>query len=358
MSLTCYKYRLPFKTPLHTASGTFDHRAGLILHLKSSGQSFFGEAAPLPTFSLETLDEVIYWLIHHRNKIEAILSDERPYNRLIEFTNNQNPPPALQFGLDALALQKVSHLNEVSLQQQLFSKAVNQIPLNALGDLHADHCLKEVKSITNQGYKTIKFKVGMDIEHEIWQLHRIRKKHPKLSIRLDANQAWSPIAARHHCQKLEELNIEYCEEPLSEPTATNYRFLTEHTSLPLALDESTRQLNNWRELLSYSSAVILKPMLLGSFTTNLETKQLAETLDNKTVFSTSLESGIGRWFTAILASGSENIQTAHGLATGTLLTKDVYPDKPYIYDGSYHFDNRQRLRPDTNHLERVSERLF
>ncbi|MDZ7680583.1 MAG: enolase C-terminal domain-like protein [Fodinibius sp.] len=264
----------------------------------------------------------------------------------------------MQFALEALAFQIEAHLNNVSLQQHLFSKQVDDIPLNALGNLRSNTFLEDIQQFVDKRFQTVKFKIGINAEDELWRLQRIRDQFPGLAIRLDANQAWSPIAAKHYCRQLEPLSIAYCEEPLSEPSVANYEFLSNNTSIPLALDETVSQDNNWQKLLAYSSAVIIKPMLLGGFTKNIETKQLADTHNNTTVFTSSLESGIGRWLTAILASGSTNRQTAHGISTGRLLDNDVYSDKSYIRNGNYHLDGQRPLKMDMKQLQRVSSRLF
>jgi o-succinylbenzoate synthase len=358
MSLTCHQYQLPFKKPLTTSKGTFEHREGLILAFRGHSQSFFSEAAPLPGFSNERLSEVVNQAKSLRSDITEVLTDKYPVNELIPLLNEQNLAPSLEFALEALAYQVEAHQNELSLQQQLFSKSISDIQLNALGSLRSSTFIADTQALVDQGFETVKFKVGINVEDELWRLKKIRDHFPELSIRLDANQAWSPIAAKHYCHELEQLSIAYCEEPLSEPTAANYEFLYANTSIPLALDETVSQDKLWQELLPYSSAVIIKPMLVGGFAKNLETKHLAETHNNTTVFTTSLESGIGRWLTANLASGSDNRQTAHGLSTGSLLDNDVYPDNCYISNGIYHLDSQDPLKVDMNQLQSVSSRIF
>ncbi|MDZ7680582.1 MAG: hypothetical protein U5J63_02445 [Fodinibius sp.] len=59
MRLTCHHYQLLFNKPLNTSKGSFEHREGLILAFQGHGQSFYGDAAPLPGFSDETLDDVV-----------------------------------------------------------------------------------------------------------------------------------------------------------------------------------------------------------------------------------------------------------------------------------------------------------
>ncbi|MDZ7714701.1 MAG: hypothetical protein U5J95_00660 [Balneolaceae bacterium] len=76
-------------------------------------------------------------------------------------------------------------------------------------------------------------------------------------------------------------------------------------------------------------------MVIGAFSKLFATKALVSTHDITTVFTSSLESGIGRMMTATLASGLGAKQTAHGLATGSLLTMDVWDDGTYINNGRF-----------------------
>jgi o-succinylbenzoate synthase len=273
---------------------------------------------------------------------------------LEEFYKQKKLSPSLQFGLDSLAYRLMAHEKDSSLLDYLFPEAPDKIPVNALGDLQSEDFLENTKQQAAKGYKTIKFKVGLDFNSEYHRLKKVRAKFPDLTIRLDANQAWSTETALRYLQKLEPLNIEYCEEPLKNATPENFELLHQHTKLPLALDESVAHLSYWPNLLPFTSYFILKPMLLGSFTKIIETKRLANTHTNKAVFTTSLESGVGRKITAILAAGLGSSQTAHGLDTGKLLAEDVHSDIAYISKGVYHLNRQHQPKINFQLLDDVT----
>src|SRR4051812_11635942 len=53
------RYRLPFRAAVRTAHGVWAEREGVIVRLDGeTGSAGFGEAAPLPGFSRETVDEI------------------------------------------------------------------------------------------------------------------------------------------------------------------------------------------------------------------------------------------------------------------------------------------------------------
>jgi len=360
MTLHGYKYQLSFKTPLKNSKGIFKNHKGVILEYVSDKITCFSEAAPLPGYSRESINEVEQFLLKNRDKITSILDAENSVQRLEKFYKISGDIPAsIKFALDSLSNEITALHRQKSLKKLLFPDAPDQIPVNALVSLHSDHFLETIKDRVSEGFQTIKFKVGIDFEHEFKQLKKIRDEYPALNIRLDANQAWKLKDALIYCPKLASLNVEYCEEPLQEITPENFEVLSQHTDLPLALDESIISTDFWPNLLPFTSFIILKPMLIGSFTTIFETKRLADTHDNKTVFTTSFESGIGRKIIATLALGWGAKDTAHGLATGSLLSQDVHSDFTYITNGFFNIESpKHSSGVTTRQIKKVSKSIF
>jgi O-succinylbenzoate synthase len=359
MIMNYYKYHLPFANSFQTNKKTFENREGIFIEYISEEFQCYGEVAPLPGYSKETLDDVQQVLGNTKDIVEIIFDNKNPVEGLRAFYKEENIPASQQFGLESIAYQIQAYRSEKKFREYLFPEAPNKILVNALVSLQPERYLKEVEKQVSKGFQTIKFKVGMNFEREFRRLKKIRSHFPNVTIRIDVNQAWTADEASRNCQKLETLNIEYCEEPLKNPTPENFEILSSSTKLPLALDESLYQVTYWPNLLPYTSYLVFKPMLLGSFTRFFETKRFADTHDNKVVFTTSLESGIGRGITAVIASGIGAPQTAHGLTTGKLLAKDVHSDTSHIANGFYNLDKLPNLSNKISYnLQEVSSKLF
>lgn len=356
MKLACYSYKLPFSKPLQTSSQTFQHRKGFILSFSTEGQQLYGEAAPLPELSTESHKTVQKLLISYQETIREKLTGSHPVKEIQKFYQDNEIPPSLQFGLDTLAYQIEAHKNEQPLLPYLFADVSSKIDVNGLVSLQADDVLKDVAHQITSGFKTIKFKIGLHFENELALLHKIRNKYPNLTIRVDANQAWVLHDAVHHCKQLNKLDIEYCEEPLKNITPANIEQLSQESSLPFALDESITQHSYWPNLLSFTEYLIMKPMIVGSFQKNIKTKHLANTHNNKVVVTTSLESGVGRHFTSFIAAGLGSPNTAHGLSTGFLFTRDIFSEKDVISEGS--IDLSSQSLPLINFDQRLFTKLF
>jgi o-succinylbenzoate synthase len=189
--------------------------------------------------------------------------------------------------------------------------------------------LQQAENFIKNGFQTLKIKVGIDFNKEFELLYRLRDLFPKINIRIDANQAWDFNEAVDNLKSCEKLNIEYCEEPLLKEKNHLLSQLKGKVKINLAADESFRNKMDANQLIGKNAVdtFILKPMMFGSFSEINVTKQLADSHYISVVFTTSLESTIGRTVSAILASGWGANKYAHGLSTGSLFKHDLGKNK-------------------------------
>lgn len=352
MKLNAYTYAFPFKEPFQTSSETFTERRGLVLELKDGEIEALGEAAPLPGFSAETLDEVVQQLKTFSSEIIELFQKDLSLDAMQVFHRKNNIYPSLQFALDTLVVDFLSQRAGTTAQDFLFDDYSDKLQVNGIAPISkGEKTLKRIEELIDKGYSTVKIKIGQAFENELEELRRIRSLYPDLKLRLDANRAWDLEEAVSNLSKLESLDIEYCEEPLAKATVENYKKLQKKTRLPLALDESLVKIRDWESIMPVISAVIVKPMVLGALSKLFATNRLANNHGNKVIYTTSLESGIGRTMTVILAAGLGNRDSAHGLSTGSLLTMDVWNDGTYINNGSVSLPDRSELgeRYHSNH---------
>ena len=333
MKLHAYQYRIPLVSPLETSRRTIGHREGLILALITDDYSLFGEAAPLPGFSKESLPEVKESFVANRSRLLSLMKEGEEYDS----SAIRDLPPSLSFALDSIFFQQKARNKDCSLPSFLFGQTQSRIPVNAVVSLHSEDTIEKTARLIEAGFSTVKAKVGIDFGPELKAVRKLRENFPDLTIRLDANKAWTLDEALENCAGLADLDIEYLEEPLVESSIENWKTLAQNCAVPLAVDESQLRVSWWKKLLPYSSYLILKPMFKGSFRKIFESRKIANSLDNKIVFTTTFESGIGRYLTAALASGLGDSHTAHGLATGQMLAADFVAESDYISDGHFSF---------------------
>lgn len=340
-----------------TSSRVYQNRSGWILCWQEADRLYFGEAAPLPGFSPEDMQDVQHLIRQHIDRWTQLLKEPDPTLMLAQHYKEENLPATLQFALDSLAYQFKAKRNGTTFSKLLFKDSTPPfIAVNGLISLLDDEeTLVNIQSLIKEGFQTIKCKVGQHFQEELEKLTQIRKAFPRLNIRLDANGAWKLPKAIDYLDALAQLNIQYCEEPLTNPTVKNIRSLSQKMNIPLALDEILNTTEQWPSLLSYTSVLVIKPMLIGSFNKLLDIKRKADNQNCALVLTSSLESSIGRGIVALLASGLGTENYAHGLNTGKMLGHDTVPNRPLIQHGQIDFGKQMLpLEADKNHLKNIS----
>src|SRR5699024_6958518 len=164
------------------------------------------------------------------------------------------------------------------------------------------------------------------------------------NIRIDANQSWSLEQAKTYLSKLQPYQIEYCEEPLIKPTVESLQILNEDCTVPVALDESVFTSFELSQSFELVPVIISKPMIWGYKILSGKTDIITSHTYPKLVFTTSLESSIGRLMTATLATGLGNPDLAHGLNTGRMLTNDIWNDEQFIKNGRFRLPDAKNLK--------------
>jgi L-alanine-DL-glutamate epimerase-like enolase superfamily enzyme len=91
----------------------------------------------------------------------------------------------------------------------------------------------------NEGFPTIKVKLGTSEEEDIKRIHAIREAiGDEIPLRIDANQGWDTVTAIKVLKALEQFNIDHCEEPIPKWNNTDLRRVRDNSPIPIMADES------------------------------------------------------------------------------------------------------------------------
>jgi muconate cycloisomerase len=89
------------------------------------------------------------------------------------------------------------------------------------------------------GFQQVKVKVGIEGYDDVKRLKMVRSRFgPDASIRVDANEAWSPGEAVERIRGLEPYGIDSVEQPLPHEQLSANRELRKQISIPIMFDES------------------------------------------------------------------------------------------------------------------------
>jgi L-alanine-DL-glutamate epimerase-like enolase superfamily enzyme len=285
------------------AAAGLSKRTFAVLRLtRGDGTSGLGEASPLPGYSPDSIAQV---------------SDE--LQRLTDAPVSANPlASALELLVDTFAAHPLEHPSScLALETALLDwlghtrgKPIHQILAGRverhpvpIADLvteanpaswpaHADELLAD-------GATHLKLKVGCDLDAELAALETIRRAHPTLPLRLDANRRIPIDALRLHAKSFESLELELFEEPVAPlhwPAALSL-------PLPFALDETLRDERLSQLLLESGKirAVVIKPMVLGGLRASFEIAERAAAHGAQNLVSHTFDGPIARAVTAELA---------------------------------------------------------
>lgn len=325
-----HRYRLPLARPLPLPGGrNLSTRHGALLRLESAdGLAAWGEAAPLPGLSVESVDESLA-------AIGAGLGVAPTDGAPAACPEGSPPPPSALFAIESALRGLDAARRGLPFRRAIHPRPRDAVRVNAL--LVGDEAgLQEAAAgALAAGHESFKLKVGAGSRTE--DVRRVRAVReaigPDRELRLDANRAWTDDEARAFARDVAGLGIAYVEEPFRDGLPAIRRALERGFPLPLALDESL----SLREVeppdrIAGVRAVVLKPTLLGLSRT-LEIARWAEEEGAVSVITSSFESSLGLGILAecgaCLNDPPGGPDLAMGLDTARWLAEDVL-DRPLI----------------------------
>lgn len=310
-SRSLYRYSIPFKETVRLRSQMHTARTGIIVRtVDRDGVTGLGEAAPLPGFSTETLDDVVAWLRRWCDRPEDV--------------DVTTAPPSARFALTQVQLEQETVRSSRLIHRLLSDTASNVVHANAVV-LPTEDLDDQVERIHSGGFSAVKLKVGGDPGLDASRVQDLAARlNGDVAIRLDANRAWSVQDARQFAREIDVERIDYIEEPLTD--AAGLEQLVGETGLRVALDETMLE---WMEDdlggATFAEAFVLKPMLIGGENDVRRLLAVAQSADARVVFSGSFESGLGRRLLYSMAAAWAPHE-AHGVDTARFLKRDVLTD--------------------------------
>ncbi len=327
-----YRYSLPLKCPLPLRGQSVAQREGLLLRLTDeSGASGWGDAAPLPGFSRETLEEAQAFLVVAGKFLSG---DAETAASPMTFMEGAKACPAASFAMGSAVWSHGAAAQG--------GRTPDQIPLNALLAGTDEEILARAAELAAQGFGAAKLKVG----GRTWQedaalVRQVRERlGTDIHLRLDANRAWDLETALNFGHEVHACDIEYIEEPVQNPKDLP-RF-AEETDVPYALDETLQEveraigeddLGSLRPILKGAAANVWKPTLT-SLNPLDPTVNPPGPKRPPVVLSACFESGVGIGALAQLAARSSGANVAAGLDTYNWLAEDVLEEPLPIQGGT------------------------
>ncbi|SEV91417.1 mandelate racemase/muconate lactonizing enzyme family protein [Halobacterium jilantaiense] len=306
-------FSLDLSRPLSTASGTIDARTGFLFDREGG----LGESTPLPG-----------WTEPHGACGEALreAADAADWDAALAACEGT---PAARHGVSLARLDASARRTDRSLARELGDDPADAVPVNAtVGDGSVEATGDAVADAADAGFETVKVKVGArPVEEDVARL-RAASEAADVTLRADANGAWSAKQTRRIADDLAEIDLEYLEQPISASTLDGYRGID---AVDVALDEALVH-HDLDAVLDVADYVVLKPMALGGVDRAREAAVRARDAGVEPVFTTTIDAAVARAAAVHLAASVPDVPTC-GLATADRLADDLAADPTPVADG-------------------------
>ncbi len=287
--------RLPLKFRFETSMGVETERIFPLLRLRSGGLEGLAEGVmddKLPLFREETVQSAMTFLTEILPRLIGLdfANPEALVSRLEPYRGNQMAKATIEMAFwDLWARQ---------LEQPLhcFLGGVRTaIPVGVSIGIQKDIAatLEQVGVHVAQGYKRVKLKIkpGWDLQH----VSAVRAEFPNINLTVDANSAYSLADARVF-QALDEVKLDYIEQPLAWDDIHDHAKLQTMLATPLCLDESISSAFDTRKALESGACRVIN-IKVGRVGGHLEARRVhdvAQAFGAPVWCGGMLESGIGR----------------------------------------------------------------
>jgi O-succinylbenzoate synthase len=277
------RVRLPLVRPFTTSFGTTETKdCVLVRAVDRDGAQGWGECTAMerPMYSAEWVDGA--WLVL-RDVIVPALFAGRP-------TGVRGHPMA-EAALEIALLDLDLRHSSVSLAEYLGGMR-DRVPCGvSLGiEEQIDDLLDLVKRYVSAGYRRIKLKIepGRDVD----VVRAIRDAFPDTPLSVDANAAYDRDTARA-LSPLDELGLEYIEQPLPEDDLAGHAQLQGRLVTPLCLDETITSHVAARSAIELGACRVI----------NVKVGRVGGLAEAKRIHDLALEAKVPLWVGGMLETG-------------------------------------------------------
>lgn len=298
--LSVYQLQIPLISPYRLAFGeirAFD--TILVEAYNQDGAVGFGEATLLPGYTDETVEDS--WEIACQLAQQVVGADFQTVREKIDQFYSIAPFTVTAF---------ITALEMIEGHPMLHIMQPERVPI--LGLVHGDTAGEmevDIEHQLDQGYKTLKVKVGFDAEADLKRVKLIQRiLDHRGQIRLDANQGYSREDAIRFASRLEPDGIELFEQPCAADDWEGACAVARISNVPMMLDESIYGLEDIARAAELKAAAFikLKLMKMGGLTRLTKGLQFIRECGMEPVLGNGVASDIGCWMEACVARGFIN----------------------------------------------------
>ncbi len=285
---------LPLEKPYSSALGTVENLDTVLVEIHDTdGTVAWGEAAIYPGYASETVEQA--WRLWREEGNRVIGKQTREAKLQFEpFVSTQpHAVTALVSALEMLEAHPVLQPPQTDIRIALLE------PVHAKTETAIN---TEVEELIEQGYKTLKLKIGYDVDEDLqrikWVLNAI---DGRAVLRMDANQGYCRNDACRVASQLEPEGIELFEQPCAAGDWEAAEAVAQVSNVPLMMDESIYGIDDILETKKRQCAEFIKTKLVkcGGIDKLIETLRMVRTQGMKPILGNGVATELGCWMEAL-----------------------------------------------------------
>ena len=323
----------PLITPFKTALRTVHSIQNIAVYVHTDdGQMGVGEAAPTAVITGETRGSITYAIEEYIKPaikgmaIEDIAQIMERLNQCIY--QNTSAKAAVDMAIYDLYAKRYN----APLYQLLGGYRKELVTDITISVNEKDEMVKDSLAAVERGFSILKVKVGKDPLGDVERVKAIREAvGPNITLRVDANQGWTPKQAVRIIGTLEDAdtNIQLVEQPVHYSDIAGMQYVTKHTLTNILADESVFSPKDALTIIEKRAAdfINIKLMKTGGIYQAKKICQIAEAHDIECMIGCMLETKISVSAAAHFAAAEKNI-TMVDLDGPSLCMKDPIDGGP------------------------------
>ncbi len=282
---------IPLKKPFRITYETIDKYRGVIVKICTEEYCGYGEAAPAPRITGDTVESTVAAL--HRFKPLIITKDPVKIGKIVEMMNSSivgspSAKAAIDFALFDILAQKA----DVPLKDLLGGRK-ERIETSLTVDIGSlEYTLKSARKLLDAGAKVLKVKIGLNPQEDIERVRAIRNI-TDAKIRVDGNQGYSLKRAIRVLKEMEKYEIEFAEQPIPASEIDNLKILRESVDIPIIADESVHNSLDVLRLIGKVDGINIKLMKSGGIYEAMRMASIARAAGMRIMVGCMIETQVG-----------------------------------------------------------------
>ncbi len=287
------RLKLPLRVPYKLAFGNLVAFDTLLAQCTVAGRQGFGEATILTGYTTETIEQAWSLGSAMADKLRGV--DLGTAGNLLQQAKRKAPFTVAMF---KTALEMA--LGHPVLESENAASIPLLFGLNPTEPAAID---KELDIAFQQGYQTVKVKVGFNLAADLQRVRHIQQSSGgRLSLRIDGNQGYNVADAKHFASTISPAHIELLEQPCHMDDWSALAQVIKVSNVPVMLDESIYTFEDIDRAADIGARFVkLKLMKTGSLDELEEGLRRIGKLGMTAVLGNGVASDPGCWMEACVA---------------------------------------------------------